>query len=77
MPEYEPPKIIEPKIEKDFDYSPLEKDFREKLRKTSINRECSENLLELLAFLDKTLRVNQDLKYFCYGPAINGLTTQN
>jgi hypothetical protein len=28
---YEPPKIIEPKIEKDVDYSMLEKDFREKL----------------------------------------------
>ena len=67
--------IPEPKIDQDFDYSPLEKDFREKLRKASINRENAENLLALLRFLNNTLSELKDLKFFCYGPAINGMTT--
>ena len=69
--------VPEPKIDLDFDYTPLEKDFREKLRKTSINRENAENLLALLRFLNSTLSEFKDLKFFCYGPAINGMTTQN
>jgi hypothetical protein len=33
------PVVIESKIESEFDYSPLEREFREKLRKASINKE--------------------------------------
>ena len=33
--------------------------------------------MNLLAFLNKNLSELKDLKFFCYGPAINGLTTQN
>lgn len=62
----------------EYDYSPLDKDFQAKLSRACIGSEHALNLLDLLLFLNRTFFTHfKYLKFFYYGPAINGLSAHN